>query len=50
MKPEYSIIQCSSMTDLYEWGMPDVLSEEKTFVQWTLVITNSEEAARFCLI
>ena len=29
MRPEYSIIQCSAMTDLYEWGMHDVLSGKK---------------------
>ena len=29
MKPEYSIIQCSSLKNLYEWKMPHVLYEKK---------------------
>ena len=51
MNPEYSITQSSTMTHPYKWATVDVLSKKNIyFVQWTLVIMNSEEATGFYLI
>ena len=31
MKPDYSVIQSSAITDFYKWGMSDMLSGKTVF-------------------